>query len=124
MTFHTNGLCSKWGFQDGEMLDEFLEAAGFSNFSTLDDDGEEQISFFHEVLITVVRDYVVPRLDQQVEVWELCGIHNPVVVRSVNGIPVDWRGSAEVRLTPETVEVADAIVLEIASRIQARRVAM
>lgn len=97
----SSSLLSKWGFQDGdepEMVYDYCEAHGI-DYSRLD---------WHATLIKLVRTYLLPALDQDVEVYEVITIHNPIRAEAVDGVrtwsEVEIHASG-VSLTPEYVDV-------------------
>ncbi len=104
MRFYTSGLLSKWGFGDGDMLDEMLWDAGIY----LDDS--------HTLLIRIVRELVLPRIEQKVEVFEIGTIHNPIRADTVNGKRVDHCADdpGVPPLTPEFIEVPEEVILNLA----------
>ena len=68
-------LWSKWGFNDGDMPDEVWDA--------LEEEGIDVLHLdWHRVLIDLVRTFLVPRLDVEVELQEIITSHNPI--RSVD----------------------------------------
>lgn len=103
-------LLSKWGFCDGEPPEAWLdwcEAQGINY---------DEIEFPWEVL---VREHLIPVLDQNVTVVALGTHHNPVRVQTVNGVDVSqaWYGRAEdPLLTPAFVDVPMSEVLRLARR--------
>lgn len=107
VTFFTESLLSKWGFSDGDLLDWLYE------FGIRDK---------HAVLCAVVRQKVLPALAQRVEVDEIGTCHNPIRARTVDGKDVTHMHYDAVlhtkgMLTPESVDVTGAEVLEIARSI-------
>ncbi len=118
MIFQTEGLLSKWGFGDGDMLDDLLDFGGFSwtdrsHFTQTDEDGVLH-SFEHIVLFVAVAAYVVPRLDQRVDLDLISTIHNPVRAERVDGRQMDYPEDKSVTLTPGSVEVPDETILALA----------
>lgn len=114
--FPTDGLLSKWGFGDGDMLDDLL-------FDWLDDTGRSipernghRGTWEHRVLVRLVREFVVPAIDQPIEVYEIGTAHNPIRASSVNGEPWDvYTTDTEGVLTPEWVDVPLSEVLRVAA---------
>src|SRR5438045_2988249 len=108
MRFVTRELLSKWGLEDGGILQPLLVQHGF-DLGELDD---------HGVLRAVVRDLVIPAIVNRVEVREICTMHNPVRITAVDGVPVDnyKADHPEIDLQPEVVEVPDKVVLAYADR--------
>jgi hypothetical protein len=104
MRFYTEGLLSKWGFNDGDILDDLL----YDHFGTFDEDP-------HELLIKVVRVHILPKLEQMVEVHEINTIHNPIRATSVNGVKINvYEGIHGVSLTPEYVDIDDQHIVNLA----------
>ncbi len=103
MRFYTRCLLSKWGFGDGSMLDDLIFDAGIE----LDE---------HELLIRVVRSFVLPQIDQHVDVFEIGSIHNPIRADAVDGKKVDNYSDDHgvPPLTPEFVDVPDDVILRLA----------
>lgn len=105
------GLLSKWGFKDGDLLYDLLWEHDMR-------DGD----LAHAVLCVVVRERLLPALDQAVEVQEIGTIHNPIRARTVDGVDVtgEWHSvEHHTPLTPTSVAVPKADILAIARRILA-----
>lgn len=116
----TAGLLSKWGFGDGDCLDDLLWDMVDDGTLTLDERrAGSGIDFEHGVLVRVVREFVLPAIEQTVEVYEIGTIHNPIRASSVNGREVDDRGDNPFTITPEWVEVASSEVARIAREVAA-----
>jgi hypothetical protein len=104
VTLCSAGLLSKWGFNDGDAPDDYLDYC------------EERgvwRSRWRELLPRVVREYVLPALGQKVETVEIGTNHNPVRARTVDGVNVEdhWYDHDDpVMLTPETVCVPMAAI--------------
>ena len=105
MRFYTRDLLSKWGFGDGDMLDDLL----------LNND----ITPNPKILIRVVREEVLPKIDQHMDLYQFSTSHNPIRAEKVNGVEVDhYNPSLSMKLTPEYVDVPDDVILEIGRDIQ------
>lgn len=109
VTLFADGLLSKWGFCDGDLLDWLYE------FGEHDE---------HAVLCAIVRQKLLPALAQKVEVEEISTIHNPIRARTVDGKDVthlhyDSSLRTEGLLTPASVDVTGAEVLAIARALSA-----
>jgi hypothetical protein len=112
LTLFSAGLLSKWGFNDGDEPDDvadWLETDGISY---------GDISW-HPVLRRLVREHLLPALEQTVVVYDIETIHNPIRAESVDGIRVDDYYQTGIRgetltLTPEYIEVPYALVLAAA----------
>lgn len=101
LTLFSDGLLSKWGFSDGdepETLQDFRDAISY-----------KWRSDWHTVLTRLVRNHLLPALDQHVEVYEMGTNHNPVRAQVIDGSEVSdaviYGNEPEPRLTPEHVEV-------------------
>jgi len=118
MKIDPNGLLSKWGFGDGDMLDDLLYENGYEDAWKDDADKEEGHWFDHRILVRVIEEHVVPKLDQVVETFTVWGIHNPIRADNIDGIKfTNWyRGEVSQRLTPSMIEVTDDVILAIAER--------
>jgi hypothetical protein len=102
----SSGLLSKYGFNDGDEQDEFWDwrvAQGIEDIA------------WHPTLRRLVREHLMPRLDQQVDVYDIDTIHNPIRASTVDGIAVDdMQPDAGPQLTPDGVAIPYAEVLRIA----------
>lgn len=116
MTFYTTSLLSKWGFNDGDILDEF--AADYD--IELPNYSQESYPRAHQALIEVVKEHILPTLDQKVEVVCISCIHNPIRAERVDDLSVEdfWPIAylPERIITPATVEVPDEVVLSIVKK--------
>jgi hypothetical protein len=121
--FHTEGLLSKWGFEDGDMLDDLLWDCGYRGTderAILDpvDEIGPIYGFAHVVLIVTVVAHVLPAIDQVVDVYTIGTIHNPIRARTVDGVAIDEiDGEYDGLLTPATVEVPDHVITTIAGAL-------
>lgn len=110
-------MLSKWGFNDGDepdaLIDWLAEHRPDIDYAELD---------FHPVLCALVRRYLLPVLDQRVEVVEIETTHNPIRATAVEGVPVPeavWYGRApEPTLTPESVEVPYDVVVQVIDELR------
>ncbi|MGW3410257.1 hypothetical protein [Streptomyces sp. NPDC000888] len=109
LTLHSDGLLSKFGFNDGDDPEEWLE---YCEANGID---------YNEVdfpLVQLVRQYVLPALDQTVTVVEIETAHNPIRAKTIDGIEVvngeftvdGW----PIDLTPESVTIPMAEVARLA----------
>lgn len=100
VTLFSDGLLSKWGFSDGDVLDEPL-------WDHADELGiNPRGGDIHAVLIRAVHEYLLPALDQDVQVYEIGTIHNPIRARTVDGVEVDtYTATPTIALTPDHVDV-------------------
>ena len=96
----SDGLLSKWGFGDGDAPDHFLDYC---------DEHDIPYPPWRPLLKRIVREYLLPALDQAVEVVTIGTNHNPVRAATVDGRDVqgEWYddGADRTRLTPESVSV-------------------
>lgn len=100
LTLVSGCLLSKWGFNDGDEPDWLLDI--------LDARGIEHPDDWHAILRRLVREDLLPALDQRVEVVDIDTIHNPIRAVTVDGVDVEdrWReDDPGVSLTPESVDV-------------------
>lgn len=105
-SFHLNAesLCSKWGFGDGDALDEWWwetydEAPPFNT---------------DDMLHALVIEHLVPEMRKagwDPMIVRISTVHNPIRAEHLNGVTVDWYDSnvefdppIEVWVTPEQVE--------------------
>lgn len=75
LRLHSESLLSKWGFNDGDVPDDawdYCEANGLNPEN------------WHATLIRLVRDYLLPVLEQDVEVVEIGTIHNPIRAKDID----------------------------------------
>lgn len=99
MRFYTEGLLSKWGFEDGDILNELL----------LDNGIEPK----HSILVRAVRDKVLPLIQQKVVVFDIETSHNPIRARTVDGVEVDHYNDNDIALVPEYVDVPNDVILKL-----------
>jgi hypothetical protein len=108
-------LLSKWGFNDGDAPDDWLDYCDEQGI----DPGSLQ-SWRRYVLPALVRRFLVPVLDQHVELVKIGTNHNPIRAESVDGRDISdlWQEHLEHLLTPEFTEVPFSEVLKIARYVQ------
>lgn len=58
---------SKWGFRDGDVIDEVCRELGLRKYC-------------HELLVEIVRSKLLPLFPNPVEVYEISTCHNPIRV--------------------------------------------
>ena len=105
MKFSTNSLLSKWGFDDGDILDGLLYDNG------LDVDA-------HKVLIKVVKTLLLAKIKQNVEVIEIHTIHNPIRAQTVDGVEINnYKYGHGDLLTPKVIDIDDDEIIKIAKEI-------
>lgn len=116
MRFYTSGLLSKWGFKDGDILDDLLWDSGLCGTGKLGDDSELQE---HDVLTKIIQDYVLPKITDDVKTCRIMTIHNPIRAEFVNGVSVEWTNSKqEIKINPEFVEVPDELIIQVAKNLR------
>lgn len=112
MIFYTEALLSKWGFDDGDLLGEMLLEKLGEDYFKLDQ---------KEILFEVVRDHIVPKISNNIEIYYINTCHNPVRADKVDGIRVNDTGDNDISIVPEKIEVEDNIILEIANTHLAKK---
>jgi hypothetical protein len=124
----TRGLLSKWGFDDGDPFDEVAE--WFHDRHGEPVMGHCDCGFFdlgvddRELLVAVVRRFVLPVLDQRVEVEVIETCHNPIRATSIDGAPVDDevhynRLPEPAEITPDSVAVPYEEIVRLAAGLRA-----
>ncbi|WP_327300362.1 hypothetical protein [Streptomyces goshikiensis] len=108
LTLFSSNLLSKWGFNDGEDPEPWLDWC--------DEQGIDhaELDFPWTAL---VRQRLLPAIEQEVTAVDIETIHNPIRIDTVGGVDVTevWFGRApEPQLTPESVDVPMSEVLRIA----------
>jgi hypothetical protein len=109
LTLFSSGLLSKWGFSDGDIPDQLLDWCDTRSIPYPAD--------WHATLRHLVREHLIPALDQTVTVTEIETSHNPIRAETVDGVDVTecWSGDQdEPTLTPEFVDVPYSVVLAAA----------
>lgn len=104
-------LYSKWGFGDGDMLDELIWEGGFRNVRA---PADTHLGFEHEVLARCVERHLLPHLPPGVKLERIGTCHNPI---RVAGWPEPDRDELEIEGV--SVEITEAQVLQIASQLVA-----
>jgi hypothetical protein len=104
LTLASDGLLSKWGFNDGGLPDDLLDWLEAET-------GQARWESWHAVLRRLVADFLVPALDQGVELAFITTAHNPVRAGKVDGRDAEdlWYGSG--LLSPGSVRVPFPVVL-------------
>ena len=81
--FYPEGLLSKWGFADGDLLD---------------------YAFTREDLCDFVEKVIVPQItSHKVETCRISTIHNPIRAKTVDGIEVEYPQDERFVLLPEVI---------------------
>ena len=107
--FFSDGLLSKFGFCDGDQLDWLYEHGSFDK---------------HLVLTTAVKKWVLPRLNQKVDVEIIGTIHNPIRANCVDGVPYNWAIDSGIHLSPEFIVVPREEILALAREIGEHRTSL
>ena len=109
LTLFSGDLLSKWGFNDGDDPDDWLdwcEAQGID------------YTKFDFPWAAVVRQHLLPAIEQDVTVVDIETCHNPIRVDTLHGVNVVdyWRDNRrnDSLLTPDHVEVPMVEALRIA----------
>lgn len=108
VTLFSSSLLSKWGFNDGDTPEPWLDWCETQGID---------YNAFDFPLAALVRKHLVPALDQAVAIVDIETSHNPIRAETVDGIDVTkvWFGRApEPTLTPEYLDVPMAEVLRLA----------
>jgi len=108
LTLFSSSLLSKWGFNDGDDPDEWLD---YCDAHGID---HNAVDF---PLIPLVHQYLLPKIGQKITVVEIETSHNPIRALTVDGEDMAevWFGRApEPALTPESIDVPMAHVLRLA----------
>ncbi|HVX46338.1 MAG TPA: hypothetical protein VHC49_20770 [Mycobacteriales bacterium] len=102
-----DSLLSKFGFNDGDVPDDYEEWQAGQGIAPVDWIREGD---WHAILAELVRTHLLPRLDHAVTVTEMAGNHNPVRAIEIDGEPAPDRMEWE----PEYVDVPFADVQRVA----------
>lgn len=115
--FDTDHLLSKWGFADGELLENFLHQHGYDQ---LGEESDEFYAFSRRVLCEVVECFVCPKINNAIKPYRVLTSHNPIRVYEVDGRHVtDWEELQT--LQPLTVSVSKEMILATAVHLYAAR---
>jgi hypothetical protein len=104
LSLFSRDLLSKWGFNDGDTPDEILDYC--------DDHGIPYPADWHVTLRRLVREYLIPKLDQHVFTVDINTNHNPIRAAMVDGRDVEseWHRESHTVITPEWVEIPYSLV--------------
>ena len=108
LTLYSDGLLSKFGFNDGDDPDVWLDYCDANGIDY------NVVDF---PLVELVRQYLLPVLDQAVTVVEIETIHNPIRAKTVDGVEVNGDVTVHgdpVELTPERVTIPMTEVARLA----------
>jgi hypothetical protein len=106
LTLYADDLCSKWGFNDGDMPEHVMAWCTENGIAWHDVD-------WHDVLRALVHEHLLPALAEhhEIEVYHIMTQHNPIRASRIDGEDIDaYRGPAP-GLTPQLVTVpAEAVI--------------
>lgn len=101
MRFYLENLLSKWGFEDGGVLDDLI----YENKIDIDN---------RDLLVAVVKELVLPKIEDTVEVETITTIHNPIRATLVNGQQVNDTGENDIKFSVEFIDVDDSEIIKLA----------
>lgn len=116
MRFYTADLLSKWGFDDGDLIDNFLQSHQFP-IDIIDTTPLWQ---------RVFAELVLPAIENEIEfAWEP-SMHNSALAKTVDGVKVGRSADrhSEIHIRPEYVDVPDDDILRWANELRAPYLAM
>lgn len=100
VVLNSASLLSKFGFMDGDQFDWTYEHG---------------VKDKHKLLIAMVREFILPKLEQKVEVYEIGTIHNPIRAKSVDGVSFDgYTNQYNSKLTPKYFQFTGEEILKFA----------
>lgn len=86
------GLFSKWGFVDGDALDDFLYDGGLFELEPNNWQHElAEFGFAHALLIRIVETKLLPLLPRKIETRRISTHHNPIRAWGEGG-PEEFEG--------------------------------
>lgn len=103
-------LCSKWGFGDGDALDDWW-------WDTYDEGPDVNTD---DLLYALVVAYLVPAIrdaGHTVEIERIGTIHNPVRASRVDGAEVDWYAMEDTFMPAVTVWVTRGQIEEMSRKV-------
>ena len=89
-TLRAAGLASKWGFGDGDGLQDCM-------YDLRDEGLITSVPERDSILLAAVQRYLLPELERRgvsVEIVAIGSNHNPVRAETVNGAEVDWHAES------------------------------
>ncbi|MEV0779187.1 hypothetical protein [Streptomyces sp. NPDC050428] len=108
VTLSSSSLLSKWGFNDGDTPESWLDWCETQGID---------YNALEFPLVALVRKHLAPAIEQTIEVTEIGTSHNPIRALTVDGVDVTevWFGRAPApNLTPDAVDVPMTEVLRLA----------
>lgn len=100
--FDTSGLLSKFGFKDGDILDDI--------WFDVEDSGIEPKIDRHQFLIKVVKELLIPKIDNNIELLEIDTIHNPIRASKVDGIDINSFDDNNIIINPKFIEIESELL--------------
>jgi hypothetical protein len=112
LTLYSDGLCSKWGFNDGDMPEHVVAWCTENGI-------EPHTIDWHEVLCELVHEHLLPALAEHhdVEVHHIMTQHNPIRASRIDGQDIDARHGPVPRLTPRQVTVPAEVVIALLRQV-------
>lgn len=99
---YADGLLSKWGFEDGDLLVDPVGDWRAVSGAAVD---------YRDVLVATVKYYLVPELSETLDIAVYGGVHNPIRAESVNGLEINHQ---DPRLSyPWSVQYVDVTYRQI-----------
>ena len=117
VTLFSHGLLSKWGFNDGDAPDHWLDWCDNQGI-----DYNALPGWRSSILPRLVEEYLLPAIEQDVKVTKIETNHNPVRAATVDGVDVSdawYDPDARITLTPERVTIPMTEIAKVAAEIQA-----
>ena len=105
LTLFSAELCSKWGFNDGDVPDHIWDWCNENGIGRISAD-------WHAVLRRLVREHLLPALAEhhEVEVYDVETNHNPIRASRIDGQEIDDHTGPTPALTPAWVTVPAEVV--------------
>ena len=102
-----SGLLSKWGFNDGDEPEAFMDYWDEIGVPYWDTD-------WRKALRILVRRHLLPELERhhRIVVYDIETSHNPIRAEMLDGVEVDDHADVKMTLTPEFVEIPYEAVME------------
>ena len=105
MTFNTNDIFFQEGFEEGEILDEFLE----ESFEDIDEYDIKDCDN-SKLLFDIVKTQILPQLNREIEISFACySEYNPIIIENIDEDEFD-----EIELEPQTLEIEDELIIKMA----------
>jgi len=100
LTLCSQGLLSKWGFNDGDMPEELMDYWDTLGVDYSDID-------WRDALRKLVRTYLLPQLEanHHITIYDIETIHNPIRAATVDGLEIDDTEDTDIRLVPEHITI-------------------